>query len=158
MGYVRASATSTERTEMTMAAKTPTIILIHGAWADATGFDAEIRALRERGYSVIGFGNPLRDLAADAAYLAAFLRTLTGPIVLVGHSYGGNVISVAAIGNDQVQALVYFNGWMCDEGESQQQLLERFEGSLVGPSIRPVPFTAADGSEGTDLFLDPGAF
>ena len=57
-----------------MAAETPTIILVHGAWADATGFDAEIRALRERGYSVIGFGNPLRDLAGDAAYLAAFLR------------------------------------------------------------------------------------
>jgi hypothetical protein len=65
---------------------------------------------------------------------------------------------MAATGNDQVQALVYFNGWMCDEGESQQQLLERFEGSLVGPSIRPVPYTAPDGSEGTDLFLDPEMF
>jgi pimeloyl-ACP methyl ester carboxylesterase len=62
--------------------------------------------------------------STDAAYLAEFLCTLTGPIVLVGHSYGGNVISTAATGNDQVQALVYFNGWMCDEGESQQQLLE----------------------------------
>ncbi len=86
------------------------------------------------------------------------LQSVTGPIVLVGHSYGGNVISMAATGDDQVQALVYFNGWMCDEGESQQQLLERFEGSLVGPSIRPVPYTAPDGSEGTDLFLDPEAF
>ena len=141
-----------------MAAETPTIILVHGAWADATGFDAEIRALRERGYSVSGFGNPLRDLAGDAAYLAAFLRTLTGPIVLVGHSYGGNVISVAAIGNPQVQALVYLNGWMCDVGESQQQLLEKFEGSLVGPSIRPVAFTNPDGSEGTDLYLAQEAF
>jgi pimeloyl-ACP methyl ester carboxylesterase len=75
--------------------------------------------------------------------------------VLVGHSYGGNVISAAAVGNDQVQALVYFNGWMCDVGESQQQLLEKFEGSLVGPSIRPVPFTNPDGSEGTDLYLAP---
>src|SRR6185437_2984778 len=78
--------------------------------------------------------------------------------VLVGHSYGGNVISVAATGNDQVRALVYFNGWMCDEGETQEQLLGRFEGSLVGPSIRPVPFTSPDGSEGTDLFLAPEAF
>jgi pimeloyl-ACP methyl ester carboxylesterase len=141
-----------------MAAETPTIVLVHGAWADATGFDAEIRALRDRGYTVIGFANPLRDLAGDAIYLAEFLASLTGPIVLVGHSYGGNVISMAAAGNDQVQALVYFNGWMCDEGESQQQLLERFEGSLVGPSIRPVPYTGPDGSEGTDLFLDPEAF
>jgi pimeloyl-ACP methyl ester carboxylesterase len=78
--------------------------------------------------------------------------------VLVGHSYGGNVISTAATGNDQVRALVYFNGWMCDEGENQQQLLERFEGSLVGAAIRPVPFTGPDGSEGADLFLGPGLF
>ena len=141
-----------------MATETPTIVLVHGAWADATGFDAEIRALRDRGYSAIGFGNPLRDLAGDAAYLADFLRTLSGPIVLVGHSYGGNVISTAAIGNEQVQALVYLNGWMNDVGESQQMLLEKFEGSLVGPSIRPVPFTNADGSEGTDLYLAPEAF
>ena len=143
---------------MTMAGETPTIVLVHGAWADATGFDPEIRALRDRGFTVIGFANPLRDLAGDATYLAEFLRTLTGPVVLVGHSYGGNVISMAAAGNDQVKALVYLNGWMCDEGESQQQLLARFEGSLVGPSIRPVPYTGPDGSEGADLYLDPGAF
>src|SRR5690242_20935250 len=141
-----------------MAAGTPTIVLVHGAWADATGFDAEIRALRERGYSAIGFGNPLRDLAGDAGYLTEFLRTISGPIVLVGHSYGGNVISTAAIGNAQVRALVYFNGWMCDVGESQQQLLERFEGSLVGPSIRPVPYTGPDGTQGADLYLDRDAF
>ena len=136
----------------------PTIVLVHGAWADATGFDAEIRALQREGFRAIGFANPLRDLAGDSSYLAEFLRTLTGPIVLVGHSYGGNVISMAAAGNDQVRALVYLNGWMCDEGESQQELLERFEGSLVGPSIRPVPFTSADGGEGVDLYLAPEPF
>src|SRR3954462_3505707 len=136
----------------------PTIVLVHGAWADATGFDGEIRALQREGFRVIGFANPLRDLAGDSLYLAEFLRTLTGPIVLVGHSYGGNVISTAAIGNDQVKALVFLNGWMCDEGESQQELLERFEGRLVGPSVRPVPFTRGDGSEGADLFLAPEAF
>jgi pimeloyl-ACP methyl ester carboxylesterase len=141
-----------------MAAETPTIVLVHGAWADASGFDAELRALQAQGFRAIGFANPLRDLAGDATYLAEFLQSLTGPIVLVGHSYGGNVISMAATGNDQVQALVYLNGWMCDQGESQQQLLERFEGSLVGPSIRPVPYTGPDGSEGTDLFLAPEAF
>jgi pimeloyl-ACP methyl ester carboxylesterase len=141
-----------------MASRIPTIVFVHGAWADATGFEPEIRALRAGGFTVLGFANPLRDLAADARYLAELLRTLTGPIVLVGHSYGGNVISVAAAGNDQVTALVYLNGWMCDEGESQQQLLEKFDGSLVGPSIRPVPFTGPDGSEGVDLYLDREAF
>jgi pimeloyl-ACP methyl ester carboxylesterase len=141
-----------------MADGDPTIILVHGAWADATGFDPEIRALRERGLTTIGFANPLRDLSGDSAYLADFLRTVTGPIVLVGHSYGGNVISMAAIGNDQVKALVYINGWMCDEGESQEELLGKYEGSLVGPSIRPVPFTGPDGSQGADLYLDRDAF
>ena len=62
----------------------PTIVLVHGAWADATGFDAQIRALQLEGFRAIGFGNPLRDLAGDSTYLAEFLRTLTGPIVLVG--------------------------------------------------------------------------
>jgi pimeloyl-ACP methyl ester carboxylesterase len=136
----------------------PTIVLVHGAWADATGFDAEIRALQAQGYTTIGFGNPLRNLAGDAAYLAEFLRSIDGPILLVGHSYGGNVISAAAVGNEQVRALVYFNGWMCDVGESQQQLLEQFEGSLVGPSIRPVPFTNPDGGDGVDLYLAAEAF
>jgi pimeloyl-ACP methyl ester carboxylesterase len=136
----------------------PTIVLVHGAWADATGFDRQIRALQDRGFRAIGFANPLRGLPGDATYLADFLRTLTGPVVLVGHSYGGMVISAAATGNDQVRALVYFNGWMPDEGESQQQLFERFEGSLVGPAIRPVSFTSQDGSEGADLYLDPEAF
>jgi pimeloyl-ACP methyl ester carboxylesterase len=136
----------------------PTIVLVHGAWADATGFDREIRALQDRGFRAIGFANPLRGLPDDATYLADFLRSLTGPVVLVGHSYGGAVISAAATGNDQVKALVYFNGWMPDEGESIQQLLEKYEGSLVGPAIRPVPFTNQDGSEGADLYLDPEAF
>jgi pimeloyl-ACP methyl ester carboxylesterase len=153
-----ATITLEKKDVTTMAAGTPTIVLVHGAWADATGYDAEIRALQSRGYTAIGFGNPLRDLAGDAAYLAEFLRTVNGPIVLVGHSYGGNVISVAAVGNEQVRALVFLNGWMCDVGESQQQLLEQFEGSLVGPSIRPVAFTNPDGSQGTDLYLAPDAF
>src|SRR3954468_4711782 len=125
---------------------TPTIVLVHGAWADATGFNREIRALQDRGLRAIGFANPLRGLPDDATYLAEFLQTLTGPVVLVGHSYGGAVISAAATGNDQVKALVYLNGWITDEGETQLELLERFPGSLVGPAIRPVPFTRPDGS------------
>ena len=96
----------------------PTIVLVHGAWADATGFDRQIRALKDRGFHVIGFGNPPRGLPGDTTYLTEFLRTVTGPIVLVGHSYGGMVISAAATGNDQVRALVYFNGWMPDEGRA----------------------------------------
>ena len=71
----------------------PTVVLVHGAWGDATGFDAVIRALRDRGFSTVGFANPLRNLTSDAAYLATLLRSLAGPLVLVGHSYGGAVIT-----------------------------------------------------------------
>jgi pimeloyl-ACP methyl ester carboxylesterase len=107
-----------------MTADLPTIVFVHGAWADATGFGESIRALRDRGFAAIGFANPLRHLTGDAGYLADLLRSILGRIVLVGHSYGGAVMSNAAHGNEQVQALVFFNGWMPDEGESIQQLLE----------------------------------
>ena len=137
----------------------PTIVLLHGAWADASGFAAEIRALQDRGFRAIGFANPLRGLADDARYLADFLRSLAGPLVLVGHSYGGAVISAAATGNDQVKSLVYLSGWMPDEGESIQQLFERSGGSLGGAAIRPLPLSGPDGSEGApDLYLDTEQF
>ena len=143
-----------------MPADTPTIVFVHGAWADASGFGESIRALRDRGFAAIGFANPLRHLTGDAAYLATLLGTLSGPIVLVGHSYGGAVLSNAAAGNEQVQALVFVNGWMPDEGESIQQLLEAeaFADSLVPAALRPVPFTNPDGSEGVDLYLDRDLF
>jgi pimeloyl-ACP methyl ester carboxylesterase len=146
---------------MMMAAETPTIVFVHGAWADASGFGESIRALRERGFATIGFANPLRHLTGDAEYLADLLKTIPGPIVLVGHSYGGAVMSSAANGNEQVQALVFIDGWMPDEGESIQQLFEEsevFAGSLVPAAIRPMPFTNQDGSEGVDLYLDREAF
>jgi pimeloyl-ACP methyl ester carboxylesterase len=135
----------------------PTVVLVHGAWADATGFDGVLRILANRGYRAIGFANPLRGLQADAQYLTDLLKTIEGPIVLVGHSYGGAVITNAATGNDQVKALVYLNGWALDEGESIQELLEtKAEASLVSPAIRPVPFTNSEGS--ADLYLDQDAF
>jgi pimeloyl-ACP methyl ester carboxylesterase len=136
----------------------PTVVLVHGAWADATGFDGVIRTLHDQGYRAIGFANPLRGLQSDAGYLADLLRTIEGPIVLVGHSYGGAVITNAATGNDQVVGLVYVSGWALDEGESIGQLLETAEGSLVPPALREVPFTNPDGSEGVDLYLDQDAF
>jgi pimeloyl-ACP methyl ester carboxylesterase len=78
----------------------PTIVFVHGAWADASGFDGSIRALHSQGYRAIGVANPLRELGGDAAYLDALLQTVEGPMVLVAHSYGGAVISNAATGND----------------------------------------------------------
>jgi pimeloyl-ACP methyl ester carboxylesterase len=147
-------------TAETPTAETLTIVFVHGAWADASGFGGVIRALRERGFAAIGVANPLRHLTGDAAYLADVLRSLSGPLVLVGHSYGGAVMSNTATGNQQVQALVFLNGWMPDEGESIQQLIESavFEGSLVPAALRPVPFSNPDASDGVDLYLDRDAF
>jgi pimeloyl-ACP methyl ester carboxylesterase len=143
-----------------MPADTPTIVFVHGAWADASGFGGSIRALSDRGFAAIGFANPLRHLTNDGAYLATLLGTISGSIVLVGHSYGGAVMSNAAAGNEQVQALVFVAGWMPDEGESIGQLLESeaFADSLVPAALRPVPFTNPDGSEGVDLYLDRDLF
>lgn len=143
-----------------MSAGNPTIVFVHGAWADATGFGDVMRALRGRGFAAIGAANPLRHLTNDAAYLADLLRGIPGAVVLVGHSYGGAVIADAATGNDQVQALVFLNGWMPDEGESIQQLIESkpFESSQVPAALRPMPFKNPDGSDGVDLYLDRDAF
>jgi pimeloyl-ACP methyl ester carboxylesterase len=85
----------------------PTVVLVHGAWADSGSWDQVVARLQSRGYTVIAFPNPLRGLPDDSAYLAAFLETISGPIVLVGHSYGGAVITNAATGHANVEALVY---------------------------------------------------
>ena len=104
------------------AASKPTIVLVHGAFADASGWSGEIARLERRGYPVVAPANPLRGVAADTAYLRAFLATIKGPIVLVGHSYGGFVITNAATGNPNVKALVYVAGYAPDAGDSVQSL------------------------------------
>src|SRR5215212_7039914 len=85
----------------------PTVVLVHGAWADSGSWDQVVARLQRQGYPVIAFPTPLRSLPDDSAYLAAFLSSVPGPIVLVGHSYGGAVITNAATGNTNVKALVY---------------------------------------------------
>ena len=96
----------------------PTVVLVHGAFADSSGWDAVATQLMDQGYPVLAFSNPLRDPISDGAYLRAFLSTIEGPIVLVGHSYGGAVISNAATGNPAVRSLVYVAAYAPAEGES----------------------------------------
>ncbi|MGW3351906.1 alpha/beta fold hydrolase [Nonomuraea rubra] len=100
----------------------PTVVLVHGAWADASSWNRVIARLQADGYPVRAIANPLRSLSGDAASVKAFLETLTGPIVLVGHSYGGAVITNAAAGTPGVKALVYVNAFAPDAGESATQL------------------------------------
>lgn len=151
-----ATLTTTAASARTGADK-PTVVLVHGAFADASGFGAVTTRLQRRGYTVIAPANPLRGPASDAAYLASVLRTIDGPIVLVAHSYGGAVISEAATQVTNVKALVYLDALALDEGESNTDILERFPSKLF-PALMPRPFPQADGSQGTDLYIDPAKF
>lgn len=137
-----------------MASENPTIVLVHGAFADSSGFNAITKRLVADGYPVLAAANPLRGLSSDAAAVKALLASIEGPIVLVGHSYGGAVISTAAAGNDQVKALVYLAAFVPEIGESAQSLVEKFPGSTVGQSLKPVPL----GEGQVDLYIDPRVF
>ena len=110
---------------------TPTIVLEHGAWADSSSWAGVVQRLQADGYTVDAPPNPLRGLASDAANLAYVLKAITGPIVLVGHSYGGAVITNAAAGNPQVKALVYIDAFIPDQGETVLQLAGAKPGSCL---------------------------
>jgi pimeloyl-ACP methyl ester carboxylesterase len=135
----------------------PTIVLVHGAFADASGFGAVTSRLQHRGYTVIAPANPLRGPASDAAYVASVMRTIKGPIVLVAHSYGGAVITEAGNQVGNVKALVYLNALALDEGESNLGITERFPNHFAEALI-PRPFPQPDGTQGTDLYIDPAKF
>jgi pimeloyl-ACP methyl ester carboxylesterase len=141
----------------TPAAK-PTVVLVHGAFADSSSWNDVIASLRGDGYPVIAAANPLRGLHADAEYLRTVLDSVDGPVVLAGHSYGGSVMSEAADGNPQVKALVYVASFILDEGESTGELAGKFPGGELGPALHPVPLTGADGLEGTDLYIQQDKF
>src|SRR2546428_3236967 len=100
----------------------PSIVLVHGAWADGSSWSGVIGILQDEGYTVYAPPNPLRGLASDSASLASFLQSITGPVILVGHSYGGAVITNAATGNPNVKALVFVDAFAPDQGESLGQL------------------------------------
>ncbi|WP_127502901.1 alpha/beta fold hydrolase [Actinoplanes solisilvae] len=100
----------------------PTVVLVHGAWADSSSWNEVIPRLEADGYPVVAVANPLRSLAGDAAFVKSYLATVKGPIVLVGHSYGGAVITNAATGNKNIKSLVYVNAFAPEQGESAVQL------------------------------------
>jgi pimeloyl-ACP methyl ester carboxylesterase len=126
----------------------PTIVLEHGAWANGASWNGVVRRLQADGYTVDVPPNPLMGLAFDPEYLADFLHTISGPIVLVGHSYGGAVITNAATGNKQVKALVYVDGFAPDQGQTLGQLVSSVPGSCV---------VAADPTTIFNLATFPGA-
>lgn len=132
----------------------PTVVLVHGAFADSSGWNEVTRRLLRDGYPVVAAANPLRGVASDATQVKALLQSIDGPIVLVGHSYGGIVISAAATGNPDVKALVYVAAFSPERGESAFELSAEFPGSTLGETLRPVPLP--DGN--VDLYVDQKLF
>ncbi|WP_199714450.1 alpha/beta fold hydrolase [Micromonospora radicis] len=132
----------------------PTIVLVHGAFADASGWNEVARILLRDGYRVIAPANPLRSVSGDSAYLASVLAMLPGPLVLVGHSYGGMVITNAALDNPNVKALVYVAAFAPDDGETLHGLQLKYPGTRLGEAaldFRPHP-------AGVDGYVKPEAF
>jgi pimeloyl-ACP methyl ester carboxylesterase len=128
----------------------PTIVLVHGAFADSSSWTGVVGILEKDGYHVVAVANPLRTVKGDGAYVHALLATINTLVVLVGHSYGGMVISNAANGAANVKALVYVAAFAPDAGESASVLDSKFPGSLLGPALAPpVPLPGG----GHDLYV-----
>ncbi|NUT33663.1 MAG: alpha/beta hydrolase [Hamadaea sp.] len=137
----------------------PTIVLVHGAFADASGWSGVIRRLQRDGYPVYAPANPLRGVASDTAYLADFLATLNGPVVLVGHSYGGVIITNAATGNANVKALVYVAAFAPDEGDTVYSLQTMFPGTKLSlDALDFRTYTLPDGTHSDDGYVKAAYF
>jgi pimeloyl-ACP methyl ester carboxylesterase len=136
------------------AAAKPTIVLVHGAFAESSSWDPVIERLSKHGYRVIAAANALRGVKSDAATISALVKATAGPVVLVGHSYGGPVITEAANGNPNVKALVYVAGFAPETGESSLQLSGKFPGSTLGGALTAVDLP--DG--GKDLYIRSDKF
>lgn len=132
----------------------PTIVLVHGAFADSSGWGGVVAQLNKDGYTAIAASNPLRTLAGDAAAVADLVKSIPGDVVLVGHSYGGLVITEAASGSTNVKALVYVAAFIPAPGESAFVLSTKFPGSTLGDALQPVPL----GDGNVDLYIQPAKF
>ncbi|MFJ9712051.1 alpha/beta fold hydrolase [Streptomyces sp. NPDC101234] len=141
-----------------MSAHKPTIVLVHGAFADASSWNGVVDKLLGHDYPVIAVANPLRGLTTDADYVRQIVTSVEGPVVLVGYSYGGSVISNAAKGLPEVKALVFVAAFLPEEGESAATLSGKFPGSTLGDTLRPVPVTLPDGRQVMDLYIEQAKF
>lgn len=133
----------------------PTVVLVHGAFADSSSWNGVAEILQKDGYPVVAAANPLRSVSGDAAYVSSIVDGIKGPVVLVGHSYGGQVITNAANGHDNVKSLVYVAAFAPEAGEAAAELAGKFPGGTLGEALAP-PVKLADG--GVDLYIDQGKF
>lgn len=133
----------------------PTIVLVHGAFAGSSSWNGVIKVLEKGGYTVVAAANPLRSLKGDAESVTNLLKGIDSPVVLVGHSYGGPVISEAAYGQANVKALVYVAAFAPEVGESAVALSGKFPGATLGPALaKPVELA----SGGKDLYIQQSKF
>jgi pimeloyl-ACP methyl ester carboxylesterase len=133
----------------------PTIVLVHGALAGSSSWNGVISKLQADGYNVIAAADPLRDLQSDSDYVSDIVKNIKGPVVLVGHSYGGSIITNAATGADNVKALVYVAAYAPELGESAFDLTGKFPGSIL-PDALAMPITLPDGAH--DLYVQEDKF
>ena len=132
----------TSTTETTMPEQTPTILLVHGAFAESASWSAVIEELQSHGLEVVAAANPLRSVAGDAAYVRDVISGIGQPVVLVAHSYGGIVITEAAARNSSVVGLVYVSAFAPDHGESAFQLSAMFPGSTLADALVAYPVSS----------------
>ena len=137
---------------------TPSVLLVHGAFTDGSIWVDVIDGLRGAGIGVLAPANPLRGLAADAAYLASIVRTIDGPVLLAGHAYGGAVITEAGSYVDNVVGLVYVAAFAPAAGESLLDLSTRFPKTPLGPALRPATFSTGGTGSGVELYLTPDRY
>lgn len=154
VGITLAAATLAGADACAQTAK-PTVVLVHGAFADASSWNGVIRILKNDGYPVVAVANPLRSVSGDGAYVSDLVASLSTPVILVGHSYGGSVITEAARGHGNVKALVYVSAFAPEAGESAATLSGKFPGSTLGPTLAP-PVKLAAG--GVDLYIQQPKF
>ncbi|WP_426231996.1 alpha/beta fold hydrolase [Pararhizobium sp. DWP3-4] len=131
-----------------LAASKPTVVLVHGAFAESASWGGVVAKLLKDGYPVIAVANPLRGLKYDADYVSTVVKTIDGPVVLVGHSYGGSVIT--DVEGKNVKSLVYVAGLAPEDGESVSALGKKFPGSTLGETLAP-PVLQPDGKH--DLYI-----
>ena len=135
----------------------PTVVLVHGAFAESSSWNGVAARLRAEGLPVLAVANPLRGLVDDAAYVRSVIDAIDGAVVVAGHSYGGSVMSEATEGAGNVCALVFVASFNLEPGESTGELAGRFPGAQLGDALVSVPF-AAGAQSGDDLYIDQQKF
>ena len=137
----------------------PTVVLVHGAFADSSGWNDVVARLQAAGIPVRAVSNPLRGIAADTAYVASALQQITGPVIAVGHSYGGAVITNAAAKVDNVVGLVYVAAFAPDEGETLAEIEGDSKDSVLNSSILELRYPTGSGDEtAVEFAIDPAKF